>query len=139
MTYALAAALQTAVYTHLRADPALTSLIGDAVYDTVPQGPHPEIFVALGAEQVRDASDKTGDGAFHDFVITVVSDLTGFMRAKTVAGLVSDALHGADLPLSRGALVFLHFVRARAGYARKGEMRRIDMTFRARVADSDPA
>lgn len=139
MTYALAAALQTAIFQHLQSDPALSAAIGDAVYDTVPPGPHPEIYVALGPEQVRDASDKTGDGALHEMVISVVSDLSGFMRAKTVAGLVSDALHGADLALTRGNLVFLYFVRARAAYARRGEMRRIDLTFRARVADTDAA
>lgn len=135
MSYATAAALQTAIYQALRADPALTSLVGDAVYDTLPSGPRPEIYVALGPEVVRDASDKTGDGALHDLTITVVSDLSGFARAKTVAGAVSDALHDADLTMTRGTLVFLNFYRARAVRARNGETRRIDMTFRARVSD----
>ena len=135
MTYALAAALQTAVYDHLQNDPALTALVGDHVYDTVQRGDAPELYVALGPEQVRDQSDKTGNGALHEFVISVVSDLSGFAQAKTVAGAVSDALHDADFPLSRGHLVFLYFMRARAAYARRGEMRRIDLTFRARVAD----
>lgn len=136
MTYALAAALQTAVFTQLRSDPALAALVGDAIFDTVPRGKQPEVYVALGPERVSDQSDKTGHGAMHEFVVSVVSDLSGFSRAKTIAGAVSDALHDADVPLSRGHLVFLYFVRARAAYARRGETRRIDLTFRARVADA---
>jgi len=135
VTYALASALQSAVYDRLQSDAAVTALVGNAIYDTVPRGDQPQLYVAIGPEQVRDQSDKTGQGALHEFVISVVSDLSGFARAKTVAGAVSDALHDADLSLSRGHLVFLNFSRARAAYARRGEMRRIDLTFRARVAD----
>ncbi len=135
MSYAVSAALQAAIYQRLVGDPAVTALVGDAVYDTLPSGPRPELYVALGPEQVRDQSDKTGDGALHDLTISVVSDLSGFSRAKDVAGAVSDALHDADLTLSRGTLVFLNFYRARATRARSGETRRIDMTFRARVSD----
>ena len=39
----------------------------------------------------------------------------------------------ASLPLTRGRLVSLHFLRAQA--ARKGELRQIDLIFRARVED----
>ena len=135
MTYAVSAALQTAIYETLVTDPGLTALIGDAVYDTIPSGPRPDIYVALGAEQVRDQSDATGSGALHELVISVVSDVAGFARAKQAAAAVSDALHNADLALSRGALVFLQFHRARATRARNNETRRIDLTFRARVCD----
>jgi hypothetical protein len=48
---------------------------------------------------------------------------------------VSDALVGADLPLTRGHLVFLRFLRGQA--VRSGATRRIDLTFRARVEDAD--
>lgn len=136
MTYALSAALQSAIFARLGSDVPLTDLVGDAIYDTVPVGSKPDLYVALGAEQVRDQSDKTGAGALHDLTISVVSDLSGFTRAKAAAAAVSDALHEADLSLSRGSLVFLNFYRARAVRARNGETRRIDLTFRARVCDS---
>ena len=56
--------------------------------------------------------------------------------AKTVAGIVSDALVTADLSLERGRLVALHFDRARAAREGTGDLRRIDLTFRARVEDT---
>ena len=135
MTYAVSAALQTAIYEALVTDPALTALVGDAVYDTIPSGPRPDLYVSLGTEQVRDQSDGTGAGALHEMIVTVVSDQSGFARAKEVAAAVSDALHNADLSLSRGVLVFLQFYRGRATRARNAETRRIDLTFRARVCD----
>ena len=135
MTYALASHLQTALFTALAAHTPLTDAVDNAIYDAPPQGPRPELYVALGPEQVRDRSDKTGHGALHDVTISVVSDLSGFKRAKDVAAIISDLLHDADLPLTRGTLVYLTFSRARAIRARRGETRRIDMTFRARVSD----
>ena len=139
MTYAVSAALQTAIFETLATDPAVTALVGDAVYDTVPSGPRPELYLALGPEQVRDQSDMTGAGALHEFVIRVVSETSGFARAKQVAAAVSDALHNADLTLTRGALVYLQFAKARATRARTGDARQIDLTFRARVCDGAPA
>lgn len=136
MTYGLSAALQTAIFARLTSDAALTALVGPAIYDTLPSGPAPELYVALGAEQVRDKSDKTGAGALHELTISVVSDLSGFSRAKTVAAAVSDSLLDADLALSRGSLVYFNFYRARAARARNGQTRRIDLIFRARICDS---
>jgi hypothetical protein len=133
VTFALSRALQTAIFQHLAADPALSALVGPHVYDAMPPGPRPSLYVALGPETVRDRSDGTGRGAEHDLAIAVVTDESGFSRAKEVAAAVSDALIDADLPLSRGRLLWLLFLRAQA--ARKGELRQIDLTFRARVED----
>lgn len=138
MSYGVSLALQVALFDALQTDPGLSVLIGDAVYDTMPTGPRPELYVALGPEQVRDRSDKTGDGALHEVTISVVSDLSGFARAKTVAAAVSDILHDADLTLGRGTLIYLNFHRARARRVRNGDTRRIDMTFLARVSDDAP-
>jgi len=133
MSYAASAALQAAVYQRLRASDALDALVGDAIYDAVPPGTVTGTFVSLGPEDTRDASDATGDGAEHDFVVSVVTDAAGFQTAKAVAGAVSDALVDAALVLARGRLVGLWFLRARARRVDAGETRRIDLTFRARV------
>jgi hypothetical protein len=130
MSYGAAAALQTAVFQHLVAAPALS---GVAVYDAVPPGPA-GTFVLVGPEEVRDASDKSGGGAEHQLIVSVISDGTGFLTAKGIAACISDALIGADLVLSRGHLVSLLFLRASARRIDEGEVRRIDLTFRARVA-----
>lgn len=136
MSYGMAAPLQEAVYQTLLADSALSALVGAAVYDTLPAGPVPEIYVSLGPEEVRDRSDKDGAGALHRFTVSVVSGAAGFARAKSVASAVSDALTGGSLGLSRGRVVGLWFERASARRTgRAGQVRRIDLRFRARVED----
>lgn len=135
MSYATAQALQTAVYQHLTGDPALSDMTAGAVYDALPPGDIPPLYVLLGDETVKDASDQSGGGAWHRLVISVVSDAAGFAAAKTAAGAVCDALVGADLALTRGTLVTLTFLKARALRVGTGDARRIDLTFRAGVAD----
>ena len=135
MSYGVSAALQRAVYQRLIADPALSAEVGDAIFDVVPSGQIPSTYVSLGPEDVRDRSDKTGRGARHDFVVSVVTDAAGFQTAKSAAGAITDALVGADLALARGRLVVLTFQRARALRVESGQMRRIDLSFRALVED----
>ncbi|MHC0053108.1 DUF3168 domain-containing protein [Actibacterium sp. D379-3] len=135
MSYGAAAALQAAVYQRLVADAALAAIVGGAIYDAVPPGDLPATYVSIGPEDARDRSDKTGAGALHIFTISVVSNIAGFAQAKAVAAAVSDALNDAPLVLSRGTLVGLSFDRARARRVRNGDVRRIDLTFRARVDD----
>ena len=133
MSYAVSAALQVAVYGALSADLALTSLVGAAIYDAEPTGALPAQYVSLGAERARDRSDGSGGGALHEFDIAVVSDGDGFHAAKLIAAAVSDALVDAELALSRGRLVSLQFYKAKASRVENGRVRRIDLTFRARV------
>ena len=129
MSYAAAAALQGAVFQHLSAAPALA---GVAIYDAVPPQPA-GTFVLVGPEEARDASDGSGPGAEHLMQVSVVSDGAGFLAAKTLAAEVSDLLAGAALVLARGRLVSLAFQRARAQRIDAGQVRRIDLTFRARI------
>lgn len=134
MSYAVAAALQEAVYQCLQNDAVLSVLVGDQVYDAVPKGRLPDLYVALGPERAVDASDKTGRGAWHEFVVSVISDDAGFQAAKEVSAAVCDALIDAGMVLERGRLVALTFKRAVAQREKAGR-RRIDLTFRARVED----
>ena len=131
MSYAMAGALQAAVYQALMADAQVMALSGGAIHDALPPGPVAPLLVVIGPEQVRDASDKTGAGAVHDFTVTVVSAAAGFAAAKALAAAVSDALQGADLVLARGRLVAMDFLRARA--RRADGTREIEIWFRARL------
>ena len=135
MSYAVAEALQVAVYDRLFNDSGVTALVGSAIYDVVPAGDLPDLYVALGAEVARDKSDMTGGGAEHEFTISVVTHKAGFASAKALAGAVSDALVDADLTLSRGQLVGLRFYRARAARVGTSDERQINLIFRARVCD----
>ncbi|MGR3377156.1 DUF3168 domain-containing protein [Salipiger abyssi] len=134
MSYAMSAALQGAVYQQLSGDGALSALVGSDIYDALPAGTLPGLYVLLGSETAKDASDQSGDGAWHDLTVAVVTDAAGFQMAKTVAAAACDALNDAGLALDRGRLVSLRFLKARAK-RESGGLRRIDMTFRARVED----
>jgi hypothetical protein len=68
--------------------------------------------------------------------ISVITSLPGFSGAKKVAAAVSDILHGADLTLARGRLVFLRFERAEARRIDSNSTREILLRFRARVDDA---
>jgi hypothetical protein len=134
MSYGGSAALQTAVYGQLIGNAELSALVGGAIYDAPPAGALPPLYVTLGPEDVHDRSDGTAGGAWHRFTVSVISDAAGFAAAKQVAAAVSDALTDAELPLDRGHLAALNFYRARA--RRSEQLRRIDLTFRARVDDT---
>ncbi|WP_322865509.1 DUF3168 domain-containing protein [Aquicoccus sp. G2-2] len=135
MSYGVSAALQAAVYQALTGDAALVGLVGNAIYDALPTGTLPATYVTLGPESVREKSDKTGQGALHTIIISVVTDTAGFQAAKAVAAAVSDTLAGGDLSLVRGKLIYLNFDRALARLEGTGTQRRIDLRFRARVQD----
>lgn len=135
MSYGVSAALQAAVYQRLAGDAALAALVGAAIYDVVPAGQLPTTYVSLGPEDVTDRSDKTGRGAEHRFTVSVVTEAAGFQTAKAAAGAVSDALLPGGMVLTRGRLVAIEFLKAQARRVRAGDVRRIDLTFRARVED----
>ena len=135
MSYGVSAALQTAVFQALSGDVTLNGLVGNAIYDAAPTGTVPALYVSLGPEDVIDASDKTGQGARHEFVVSVVSDTAGFLTAKSVGAAISDVLVDADLTLSRGTLIGLYFVSAKARRVQDSDVRRIDIRFMARVED----
>lgn len=136
MSYGAAAALQAAIYDHVLGDAGVQALVGSAIYDALPSGPLPETYVTLGPEDVRERGDGTGGGAWHRVTLSVVTSQAGFHGAKQVAAAISDALSDADLSLSRGRLAALHFYRARARREGTGDLRRIDLTFRARLDDT---
>ena len=136
MSYAVSAALQEAVYQHLSGDAALSAIVGSAIYDAIPSGTLPPIYVTLGSETVRDRSDKTGFGANHDFGVSVITGAQGFAQAKQAAAAINDALSDAALILTRGRLVGLRFLKARASRDTGNGTRRIDLIFRARVEDN---
>ena len=135
MSYAVSAALQTAVFQALSNDADVTALVGAAIYDALPGGTLPTLYIVLGSEEARDASDQTGGGALHEFTVTVVTESAGFSSAKQVAAAVSDALVDAPLTLTRGTLVSLNFYKAKAARVGTGDVRQINLIFRARVAD----
>lgn len=131
MSYQAAAALQGAIFGRLASFPALS---GVPIVDAMPQGATPPSFVLIGPEVVLDQSDGSGAGTEHRFDVAVISSQFGFLAAKTIAGAVSQALLDAPLTVAGADLVSICFLRAAARRLGEGASRRIDMTFRARLA-----
>ncbi|MCF6273694.1 MAG: DUF3168 domain-containing protein [Rhodobacteraceae bacterium] len=134
MSYAQSAALQAAAYTALSDNAALMALVG-GVYDAPPDGLAGGTYITLGNEEARDRSSASHKGSTLDFEVNIHSDFAGFSAAKQVAAEVVDTLSWADLPLSRGALVSLQFLKSKARRGAAPETRRIVLVFRAILDD----
>jgi hypothetical protein len=130
MSYSAAAALQGAIYQTLS---TASGLSGVPVVDAVPSGGGVGTFVLIGPEEVLDQSDKSGGGAEHRIMVSVISDASGFLAAKSVATEISECLVGATPLLSVGRIVGIRFLRAVARRLENGDGRRVDLTFRVRV------
>ena len=135
MTYAIGASLQRAVFQHLSGEADVVELAGPNIFDAVPPGAGPQVFVLIGEEVVRDRSTKTSFGAHHDFSVSVFADLNGFATAKQLAAIICDSLLSADLELDRGRVTGIWFRRASTRRGTAPDRRRVDLIFRAHVED----
>ena len=135
MSFSNSAALQSAIYAKLSEDPKILELVGGHIYDAMPSGDLPELFISLGAEVMYDKSDVTGTGTDHDLTLSVITTKAGFLTAKMSSSAVGLSLHGPLPELKQGRIVFFNFVRATARRDTDSQTRRIDMLFRARLAD----
>ncbi len=125
-------AVQTAIYERLSSDSDLTEIIGTQLYDAVPSGPVPDLYVLIGEESVTDASDKTAFGAMHEVTVSVLSISESFLAMKRAATAIATALDDPALELSRGRVCALWFLDSTSKRNTSGQ-RRIDLKFRLRV------
>ena len=106
-------ALQLALLTKLRANGALTALLGNPprVHDEPPADPvYP--YVSLGRSETRPWGGLDGEGLEHVLRVTVVSVFGGSEEAKAVMALVRLSLHGAALSLDGHRLINLRVTYA---------------------------
>lgn len=140
MTYALAWPLQQAVFALLDGDAGVAAHLAGRIYDAPPpltgEAAPEGLYAVIGDEEVADWSTKSDHGASHLITIAVNAPRAGFAEAKQAAGAISDALIDAQPTLARGHLVSLRFVDARTRREAEGEMRRIEMRFRAVLEDT---
>lgn len=135
MSYTLSDVLQTAIFEALSQDGELVGLVGGAIYDALPPGAVPQLYVTLGAERVYDRSDIQLRAALHEFAVTVISDEPGYLNAKRAATRISEILDDVDLTLARGRLVRLDFHKANA--RQRNERREVEIWFRAFVENTE--
>ncbi len=137
MSYALSAALQAAVFSALQGDGAIAAAV-TGIFDAPPGGagtPPTGAYITLGNEEAKDRSSASHRGCTLDMEINIHSDFAGYSEAKSIAAMVVDRLDLADLPLSRGALVSLKFLKSRARRGVAPETRRVVLIFRAILDD----
>jgi hypothetical protein len=137
MSYIHAPDLQSAIYTALTGDAALTELVGDNIFDMAPEGASvPPIYVALGPEDARDASDSTGPATIHEVTVTVTGSGVGFSAIKQAAARICAVLGDAPLDLPAARVTGIRFQKALARVGDEPDQRLIDLRFRARVEDT---
>lgn len=101
-------ALHKALLDHLRADAALTALLGDPprIHDEPPaQADYP--LLLFGRAETRPWGGLDGEGLEHALTLTCLSRFDGAEEAKAVVAAVRARLHDAALTLDGHRLVNL--------------------------------
>lgn len=132
MTYALAPALQAALFQILTGDAELGTLV-DGIHDAPPPGTPAGTHAILGEDEALDRGDATGPGAEHRLTVSVITGAAGFLGAKQAAARITALLTWAAPVLPGGRVVAVWFQDARARRLSGGTLRRIDLRFRVRI------
>jgi uncharacterized protein DUF3168 len=88
--------LQTVITDRLKADSAIAALIGDRVFDRIPNVPTFP-YVSFGNSQVIPVSADAIDAAETFVTLHTWDRFKGFDKSKSLGPLVIAALHEADL------------------------------------------
>lgn len=124
--------LQIATVARLRSTAAVTALIGDRVFDHVPEkAEFPYVTVGEGDETSDDADCITGFEISLD--IDVWSRELGFPEAKKITDAVRRALRSPDLVITENALVSFEHRQSRFLRDPDGITAHAVMTFEAIV------
>lgn len=109
--------LQGAIITRLRADPALTALVGVGLYDNPPaddKGVVPPAkfpYVSLGAASANADDADCIDSDDIVFQIDAWSSLPGRKQVAEIANAIRQALRQWEPPLAQNALVTFDYWR----------------------------
>ena len=100
--------LQKTIFDRLSGDSNLTSTLGAAVYDFVPDN-SAFPYVKLGEETAVDVGTKTLQGNEHTLVIHSFSRYRGSKEIKNIMSRIYALLHESSLSVSGAELVNLRF------------------------------
>lgn len=127
-------ALQQAIFAELCASDAVETALGapPRLYDSVPRDAEFP-FAVLGEADITDASTATERACEHRIQITLWSRHRGHREIKEAAGVIRNALDGADLPIP--GLVYLRFVSTNFEREHDGLTLRGSLLFRALIEE----
>lgn len=128
--------LQGAIRNKLLAASAVTVLVGERIYDSVPRDGQGNVtaafpYVTLGEDQVLASLADCYDGADVALTLHAWSRKPGYPEAKKLGNAIAEALHEADLNLSENRLLFLEFEGAQYLRDPDGKTSHGVITFRA--------
>ncbi|APE43411.1 hypothetical protein BOO69_08270 [Sulfitobacter alexandrii] len=104
--------LQAAIYQILRADSAVSALVGDGVFDRVPKAGDVPPYITFGPSDEIEADMLCITSAEHSLQIDVWSERQGgFKECKEITYAVKKALHEVEIDLPTHALVQIRVVR----------------------------
>lgn len=137
MTMALSAPLQRALFARLSTAPELASL-GGRIFDDAPHGSVDAdgVFVTLGDERVFPWNTATETGAAHEAEIRVHGPVRGFLPVKEAAATIAALITQTPPTPERGLIISHEFLGARTRREEQGTARRIDLTFRFVIEDT---
>lgn len=106
--------LQIAIVGRLKGYTALTALIGDRVYDSIPRNANGEVtadfpYVSFGPDQVVPDGWDCGESSEIFLQIDAWSRAVGFPEVKHIANAIRLALHNYEFALTDNALVSFGF------------------------------
>jgi len=125
--------LRQALYQHLTADAAITSLIAGRVYDEPPRAPTFP-FLTLGEVRLSDASTGSGPMSEQALTLHLFSQQGGLAEAQAVTGALIACLDDVSLTLAGHALVNLRFTLADLRRESDGRSYHAIVRFRALTA-----
>ncbi len=100
--------MQTAIYTALQAETALTSLVSTRIYDNVPQETvYP--YVELGEATYQDMGSQTFLGMDGTLTIHSWSQYAGRKQVMQIMEAIYDRLHQGSLTMTGHSLVICRF------------------------------
>lgn len=124
--------LQGAIVDRLKATAAVTALVGDRIYDDVPDGAlFPYVQVGDGDELSEDADCITGFDISLD--IDIWSRKKGFPEAKQISDAVRTALVEVEMSIATNALVYFQHRQTRFLRDPDGLTKHVVITFEAFV------
>ena len=132
MNYSATLDLQGAINKHLRNSSLLTDLVGERIYDRVPDTAKTPYISFGSAQEIGDPADCI-DGLELYFDIDVWSREQGRVEALSIAGVIRKKLNNAELDLDYHSLELLVFRDQRVLRDKDGVTTHVVLTFRALI------
>lgn len=104
--------LQGAIYSALIADPTLSALVGDRVFDDVPRDASLP-YVSFGPMDSQEDDADCIDAVVVYIQIDCWSQEVGYPQVKALSDAVRRCLHDADLDLPTNGLVMIEHSQSR--------------------------